>query len=400
MFLKNMTKAKKHDLLIWLLLFLLTLSLAGVATAAVLGNDNIIYISFVDDLQQVWNYPDGHFVLAKQFLDVSFLDFKLSSHDRPFTGVFDGNGGVLGGLKLTSSSSGEETVYGLFGCNKGTIKNLGIQPASASSYSFADQNDSFFGFVAGENYGDISHCQIFPISTSSTFSIESQGRLYFGGVCGKSYGNVSDSYYRVPTSVSSDKSDIFVGGIIGNSMPGSTINECKFVSSLSVKSSQKAIAGGVAGHVDNSKVSNCYSGGTMNIESNESLGGGIVGLSSNSVTVSESYSQITINALNSADCYLGGFLGYSDSASSKLSNLLASNTFQNLPQNPKYGEIFSGNENQYFSSDNCYYLREDAGTTFKTGIQTSLDKLSLDLLKWDANVWNIGSSGVIFKPWN
>lgn len=98
------------------------------------------------------------------FLQIQDIDFSLSSvvdfnHDakgfspigtaeKPFTGVYDGGGFMISGLKMLR---GNEDDVGLFGWNQGEIKNVNL----INSYL---EGNRYVGGIAARNRGIIRNC--------------------------------------------------------------------------------------------------------------------------------------------------------------------------------------------------------------------------------------------------
>ena len=116
----------------------------------------------------------------------------------PFLGVLDGNGFQITGTFSVKQAPERTNYYGLFGYNKGVIKNLSFQfstfivEQSGSSYL-----DGYYGSIAGYNDGTIENCinksdASFSLSTSGTANDGYDARLYAGAFCGynASSGNI------------------------------------------------------------------------------------------------------------------------------------------------------------------------------------------------------------------
>lgn len=95
----------------------------------------------------------------------------IGSTDNPYTGIFDGNNCTVSGLYLDSESN----IVGLFGWNKGTIKNVGVMD------SYLKGGNSVGGICGFNQGGTVSGC--FNTGTVN-------GKKHIGGVCGWSDGTV------------------------------------------------------------------------------------------------------------------------------------------------------------------------------------------------------------------
>ncbi len=112
-----------------------------------------IEIRTVEDLQNISSNLGANYILLND-LDLSGMEWIPigTSSSNCFTGTFEGNGHMISNFKIT----GEMQYAGLFGYNKGTIKNLGLESftvdASRSGTTYAG------GLVGNNNGGTITNC--------------------------------------------------------------------------------------------------------------------------------------------------------------------------------------------------------------------------------------------------
>lgn len=182
----------------------------------------------------------------------SWMPIGTDAH--PYTGTFDGGSFTVSGLYFHNQRA---SCAGLFGCNAGTIRNLGVVGADIAAGSYT-------GGVCGSNRGTMTGCY-----NASSVS----GDSYTGGVCGYNDGGIVSVCYNT-------------GAVSGS----------KYV-------------GGVCGYNQN-EVSDCYNVGTVN-GSGTSIGG-ICGY--NKKLVSGCYNTGETGGAN----YVGSICGYSHSGSSLL----------------------------------------------------------------------------------
>jgi len=104
-----------------------------------------------------------------------------------FAGTFDGNGKTIKNLYINANSEGNiSKVYvGLFGCNYGVIKNLGL--VDGNVYAELKNDISFHlqvGMLAGMSFNEINGCY-----TTGQVSGAMNGSKSFnvGGICRSSY---------------------------------------------------------------------------------------------------------------------------------------------------------------------------------------------------------------------
>jgi hypothetical protein len=171
-------------------------------------SDHIIFLADAVNLAAVnsanTTYNTAHYRLGNNIvLSGNWTPIGISS--QPFSGVFDGNGKIISGLTIASTSS----YQGLFGIiSSGTVKNLGLE-------NIAINGDSRLGGIAGDVYNSstISNCYTTGTITGQSNSI--------GGIVGRlAEGSIIENCYSTVTV-----SGGAVGGIAG-SMPGSTVKNC------------------------------------------------------------------------------------------------------------------------------------------------------------------------------
>lgn len=159
----------------------------------------------------------------------------IGTSANPYTGIFDGDSFAITGLYYHKANS---SYGGLFACNAGIIKNLGVVDADIAAGSYT-------GGVCGYNNGIITGCY-------SAASVK--GASYTGGICGynDAAGTVSICYNT--GAVSGKK---YVGGVCGYNK-NTTIN-CYNMGTVSGKTTS---IGGICGY-NKVLVSNCYNAGTV-----------------------------------------------------------------------------------------------------------------------------------------
>ncbi len=186
-----------------------------------------------------------------------------SSSTYSFAGEFDGNGYKISGVK----TSGTDSVAGLFGYNKGTIKNLTVSGSLIDGRNYA-------GVLCAYNTGTIQECNTTG-SINSTVnrgglagcnsskgviiqcksSVNVSGNGYnAGGLVGENDGIIRYSYATGSVSGSS-----YVGGCVGKNYGTVT---CSYASGT-VTSNNNSYVGGLVGY-NNGNISYCYARGSVN----------------------------------------------------------------------------------------------------------------------------------------
>ncbi len=211
-------------------------------------------------LNNVRNYLDAYFIQTKD-IDLTaatqeggvFYNERrgwdpIGNYQIPFIGEYDGGGFAVLGLYLNKSSSGH---VGLFGDNRGVIKNLGMVAAwvyTHSSYGC--------GGITGYNYGTIVNCY----NTMGWVSSSTRA----GGIAGynSTYGTITNCYNT------DSASSYYAGGIAGGN--DGTIENCYNTGSVS-----GYYAGGIVGDNNYTTIANCYNTGS--VSSYSSYVGGIAG---------------------------------------------------------------------------------------------------------------------------
>jgi hypothetical protein len=246
-----------------------------------------IGIYTIEDLDNVRNDLSGKYILMND-IDLSTATAvggeyfnngagwqPIGTEISPFTGIFDGNGHKVIGMKIHLIS--DKKVYaGLFGSIKDAqIKNIGI----LDSVVYAE-------------------------STSTDSSVSD---VFAGGVVGYAYNfTVSNSYNTGSvTAFSLFKSD--AGGIVGKAEANFTQPSTIINSYNTSQVNAKTAAGGVAGETSRVDITKSFNNGNINFSnSSNKYSGGIVGYDYRS-TISESYNTGTVNFGTNG----GGIIGYS-----------------------------------------------------------------------------------------
>ena len=184
----------------------------------------------------------------------------IGNYYNPFYGTFDGAGYVIGGVYINNSND----YQGLFGANKGTIRNLGV----VASYVKTIQSNSYAGGLAGHNDGSIKNCY-------ATGNVS--GNRYVGGLVGDNfYGTITNCY------ATGNVSGNTVGGLTGGNY--GTIKNCYATGNVSGD-----IVGGLTGYKWGSII-NCYYDKETSGQSDEGKGVGL--------TTTEMKSQTFADNLN------------------------------------------------------------------------------------------------------
>ncbi len=245
------------------------LKLYNIGTAE---NENWVVCTPIYTAQQLQAINDslvGAYVLMNS-IDVSVLTetsegnwTAIGSSSAPFSGIFEGNGYTVSGIKINKP---DDDYQGLFGYSTGIIRNVKTANGSITGYKDVGgvcgynegtvencsntcmvNGGSHVGGVCGNNKGTVENC-------SNTCTVN--GESYVGGVCGLSgdFSFTNNSIERIGVIKNSvNEADVsgtsFVGGICGSNI--GTIDSCtnknssKKVSAAEV--SEECAAGGICG---------------------------------------------------------------------------------------------------------------------------------------------------------
>jgi len=176
--------------------------------------------------------------------------FASPSYNKPFTGVFDGNGHTISNFSYTSTDANYVGLFGYVHGENAQIKDLGLIDPNVDAGT-GDYVGSLVGFG-----GPITNCYAQGGSISGTTNV--------GGLAGGiAWGTISNCYYLATVSGITD-----VGGLVG-------WNE--------------------------GQITNCYSSGDVSGDSNV---GGLAGINWEG-TITNSYSTSSVSGAG----WVGGLVG-------------------------------------------------------------------------------------------
>ena len=292
---------------------------------------------------------NGKYALVRD-IDLGGAEWTpIGTSSSPFTGEFDGNGYTVSNFKITT---GRQYV-GLFGYNKGVIKNLGVENFTVNvSYS----GNVYAGGLVGRNYGgsitnsyaagDVSAT---AISTSSSTS----SSAHAGGLAGYNSGSILNSYAAGNVSASSGD-HAYAGGLVGYNL-GSILNSYATgnARATSTSSGSNAYAGGLVGYNYSGSITNSYATGNVSATSSYSgaYAGGLVGENDGSITNSYATGNVSATSFGSpADA--GGLVGYNDGGGSITNSYAAGDVSATADRSAYAGGLVGSNGGG--SITNCY----------------------------------------------
>ena len=247
--------------------------------------------------------------------------------DKEFSGVFNGNGYSIIGMRIHASplpAGTSDWVYvGLFSKVTGFVHNLKMRNVSITHGGYMT------GAIAGYNSGIIESCAVDGdiVGVDGT-DLVSQA----GGIVGRNDGRIQFCFNLATLSGAVDN----IGGIAGRTDDGSAILDCYNAGNVSTSMGWRAEpkAGGVAGYIRSTtecEVRRCYNVGVISNGSTEAIGycyykGDIVKHSNNYFLTNSGTSTLGATALTDAQMrIMEMFPGFD------FENVWMLNTYANYP---------------------------------------------------------------------
>jgi hypothetical protein len=242
-----------------------------------------------------YNGSNRNFNSGKGWVPIGRYNSNNNSN-RPFAGIFNGNGKTVSGLFINDNAS---DYMGFFGNVSGEIRNLGIVDVNIYGRQIVG---GVAGFVTVD--GVAENCY-------STGVIRAAGDN-LGGVVGYLNGYVLKSYSTAELDGTQS-----VGGVVGFVNVNASVTECYYNGEINGTND----VGGIAG-LHRGTVSDCYAAGKVYGANNV---GGVIGRSngtSGSGSVSTSYSTSIVTGSNN----VGGVLGFAGASSGPITNCYSTST--------------------------------------------------------------------------
>lgn len=200
-----------------------------------------------------------------------------SPNNKPFTGIFDGNGKIISNF----STSADRDGTGLFGYVKGRIEDLGLSRPNVSGQ--ARNVGSLIGYL---DEGTISDCYAKGASVSGGSAV--------GGLVGLNDGKIANCY-----STGQVTGDAYIGGLIGLVGPGFVAN-CYATANVSGNRNVGGLVGKTTDEM--STITDCYARGSA---SGNNYIGGLIGQIERGA-LARCYSAASV----SGQQYVGGLIGF------------------------------------------------------------------------------------------
>ena len=204
-----------------------------------------------------------------------------NSEEKAFTGIYDGGSYRIRNISISSSPADAQHYVGLFGYNKGKLRNIVLDADYDAENPYRVQNLSpvnigntvYMGILAGYNLGEINNCACAGYvmqGEQGTIVAPQNSYIYLGCLVGcngelkNDRGQVVQSGTIRNCSVASPELRISsfatsnIGGFVGWNSPSGVIDNCYDIAYLNiVQGGEKVTAGGFAGRNDG-RISNSY----------------------------------------------------------------------------------------------------------------------------------------------
>ncbi|MGN0655949.1 MAG: GLUG motif-containing protein, partial [Ruminiclostridium sp.] len=199
-----------------------------------------------------------------------------------YTGIFDGNNHKIRGLyykEEIQADTYETDDAGLFGDNKGVIKNVGVIE-SYFKMNFLGDYIYYVGGVCGCNTGGvIENCNFTGtvIVTGTIRVSDTYARVAAGGVCGHNTGKIKGCINAgkvTSTVVETGASYCYAGGVCGRNYNTGTIESCSNTGEVSGTDNVGGVCGSNCTKESSPKIESCSNTGNV---SGTNIVGGVCG---------------------------------------------------------------------------------------------------------------------------
>lgn len=307
------------------------------------------------------NTENGKYYKLTANLDLKCTMWSpIGDSSEKFSGYFDGNNKTISYMMLFSMASPQANNYGMFGATTASntattpvVKNLTLNAVTADAGNYvgaligymeygrvsgitvtgtvrSSRASGYTGGLIGEHWGGIdttanaSTAAIDTVSFTGSVHSMGSGAPYTGGIVGSiSKGSATDpatiNAATVVTNVLGGGN--YVGGIagyaLGNATSGTilaTIKSSTASGAIGSTSSGSSYEGGLVGKLSGGAILSSTSSATVD-SSTGSIIGGLAGEVSGSAAVTSSSSTGAVTGTSGSSNYVGGAVGYLDTAS-------------------------------------------------------------------------------------
>ncbi|MHC4264987.1 MAG: hypothetical protein ACYSUK_03540 [Planctomycetota bacterium] len=260
--------------------------------------ENPFQIATPEDLNDVGNHPidwDKNFIMVNNvnlsaytgetFNMIGIYNDEGDPDNKPFTGVFDGNGYIISSFTHESVSNPPKLGFGLFAYISGpnaVVLDLTLENADVNA-----QGSALIGGIAGLlEEGSVINCSsengqfsglgnigmLVGTSNGKIIGSYSNGKIIgkeyidyecssLGGIVGWNEGDIEYCRSNCEIIVGDDRC-AKVGGLVGTNRSG-TINDCFSV--VNIETQHSSLVGGLIGQLKQGNVDRCYAVGDVSI---------------------------------------------------------------------------------------------------------------------------------------
>ena len=248
-------------------------------------------------------YNPAHYILMND-IDLNVFPYNqgagwttIGEGNRPFTGVFDGNGKTISGLFINQTGA-NKGLFGVVGGNA-IIRNVRVVGSITNTSTTAGWNECVGG-IAGQLHTNAS------LQNSSFSGTVTGVRTSIGGLVGllNNSATITNSWSDATVRNTTNGNNGRLGGLVG-AMEANAVVSNSFFSGLVIAAGERT--GGIAGHMNGAgtRISNCFVSGE--VRGNQWSTGGIVGFMQSAGIVENNY-VVGLVSENSS-IRLGGILG-------------------------------------------------------------------------------------------
>ena len=333
-----------------------------------------------------------------------------NANNKPFQGIFDGNGKVLDNVSVTSTDDGIG-LFGTIGAN-GVVKDLGVINSSITNTA---TNSWYSGGLVGYNTGTIENSYF-----KGSVKASDGGRI--GGLAGYNLGTISDSYSEGTVEGNRDQIGGLAGGNLGGTISGSyskgtvraigtssdgtgglvgfntSSSSTSILGSIINSFSTSAVSGisntgGLVGDNNPGKISGSFSTGDVTATGTGTRIGGLVGRSNTNSTIDNSYSTGNVSKTGTDNgtttAGTGGFVGRSNAP---ITNSYSTGSVDATTASTYLG-AFVGSAGGASTVGNSYYdkdANDKTATNGGVGKSTAEMKIQGTFSTWDFDdIWGI-----------
>lgn len=200
-------------------------------------------IKTVQDFLSIPNDLTAYYRLEND-LDFNEAKFQNQFGSKQFAGTFDGNGKTIRNFTMEVTT----TFIGLFGYNRGIIKDLTIENV-ITDFKTSTQN---IGIVAGKNSGTIENVTLKNATVKAAYS--RTGQIYIGGIVGLAESGSKLINLTVENShldlTISGRTEPFAGLIVGRAQ-ATKVEDVSAQGTIKVTSMDATQVGGAIGGIEN-----------------------------------------------------------------------------------------------------------------------------------------------------